>query len=53
MAVYTAWCPVCSKTQEYTRTIEKRNETPSCCGQRMERKLDAPKGYVDTPAAKQ
>jgi hypothetical protein len=52
MAYYVAECKYCGKEQTYRKPIEKREETPSCCGVPMQRKLSAPMGFVDVPAVR-
>lgn len=51
MAMYESVCLKCMKQYLYTRPVADRDLTPICCGAATKRKLSAPAGYVDTPAA--
>lgn len=53
MATYKSICYRCHVTYVYQRPIIDRYKVPICanCGKPTERVLDAPMGFVDTPAA--
>lgn len=42
MPTYSSQCPVCSKSHDYIRRVDDRNDVPVCCGVKTERQLTAP-----------
>jgi putative FmdB family regulatory protein len=42
MPIYEAKCPICGKEEDYFRKVADYQDTPECCGQKMEKQLSCP-----------